>query len=88
MLLISININKKMTNLFESDDRNKILRILHNTTIPSFAVWMQYDIDQETKEERNEWWSQFESHPNIFIQNTAIFWIKLLENNIYYNRPD
>ena len=77
-----------MTNITEADDRNNILRIHHNATIPSFALWIQYDIDQETKEERKDWWFQFESHQNIFIQNTAIFWIKLLENNIYYDMPE
>jgi hypothetical protein len=74
--------------LKEADDRNITLKISHNTTIPSCALWLEYNIEQETREERMDWWSKFENHHNKFIQNTAIFWINLLENNVYYNMPE
>ena len=82
----------KMNNLFnpskEAHDRNKILRINHNTTIPACSIWISNDIEQETKKERINWWSKYQNHHNNFIQNTAIFWIKVLDNNIYYDKPE
>ncbi len=72
----------------EAFDRNKIIRIEHDTTIPSYAAWIPYDIEQETKEERINWWIQYENHPNQYIQNTAIFWINCFNNNVSNDVPE
>ena len=72
----------------EAFDRNKIIKIDHNTTIPTIALWGEYHIEQETKEERINWWNEFKNHPNQYIQNTAVFWINCLNTNISNDIPE
>ena len=40
----------------ESYDRNTVLEKIHNTKLPSYALWGEYDIEKESNTIKQNWW--------------------------------
>tara|TARA_B100001093_G_scaffold179662_1_gene172270 strand:- start:486 stop:725 length:240 start_codon:yes stop_codon:yes gene_type:complete len=62
----------------EAQDRNSILIGKYNK-IPSYALWIDYDIEKESLEKRIAWWENYINSDNELFKNTALFWLKLLK---------
>ena len=65
----------------EAQDRNSILIGKYNK-IPSYALWTEYDIEKESIESRKKWWQNYKTSKNSLFKNTALYWLKILENEI------
>lgn len=63
----------------EAQDRNSILIGKYNK-IPSYALWMDYDIKKESIQSRKEWWKNYESSKNNLYKNTALYWLNVLNS--------
>lgn len=74
----------------EGRDRNLVLETLHNTKLPSYAVWTQDDIEQIDVFTNLEWWEGIEktfikkSTENPQIKKIITKWIHYY-NNIIVN---
>lgn len=47
-------------NTMESYDRNTVLEKIHNTKLPSYALWDEDDIGKESYKTKQDWWKEVE----------------------------
>ena len=64
----------------EADDRNAVLMGIHKK-IPSYALWRDIDIENESIEQRIKWWRNYIDAKSILHRNIALFWINKLFKN-------
>jgi hypothetical protein len=65
----------------EANDRNAVLSGQYSK-IPSYALWMEYDIEKETQEERINWWKNYENVDNIVWKTLANQWLEYFKEKI------
>ena len=71
----------------EANDRNAVLSGQYNK-IPSYALWRDYDIEKETKEERIVWWKNYQNADNIVWKTLANQWLNYFNKDEEENSPD
>ena len=66
----------------EAFERNHSLELIHNTRLPSYALWEDRDVDKETHAVKLTWWKdvqkEYETNKckNEEVYNTILKWIK------------
>lgn len=67
--------------LQEAHDRNAVLIKIYGK-IPSYSLWTDYSIEEQTISTRMEWWSNYEDNDDEFVKNKVSYWLQCLEDNI------
>ena len=70
-----------MTSQEEATSRNTVLAEKHGK-IPSYALWREMDIDDETLETRIEWWKTYTKDSEIYVKTVANYWTKILNDKL------
>jgi hypothetical protein len=75
-----------MSSTNESYDRNHSLEIIHNTKLPSYALWGENDIVKEKDTTRLKWWEDVEKEysdngcKDLDIYGRILHWLAHYEN--------
>ena len=56
----------------ESYDRNNVLEKIHNTTLPSYALWGEYDIEKEHNSTKKNWWKEVKKEYDNSCQDKSV----------------
>lgn len=64
----------------ETVDRNSVLVIEH-ICIPSYVLWREMDIENESIESRINWWTNYKESSFDSVKKTADYWLKKLKKD-------
>ena len=70
----------------EAFDRNHSLELIHNTRLPSYALWRDDDVVKETQAIKLAWWKdilkEYETNKSNkdFVYRTILKWINYYES--------